>query len=122
MNEINEKSENNEESLKNSENAKAFESAGSIENTEKSEIVAGTESKSESEKIQKDVLVSVLVEKHPELVEPLMMMGMHCISCFASQMETLEEAAMVHGLNPDEVVADLNDFLADMRSEAAKKA
>ena len=78
--------------------------------------------KSEPEKLKKDVLVSVLVEKHPELVEPLMMMGMHCISCFASQMETLEEAAMVHGLNPDEVVADLNDFLADMQTEAAKKA
>lgn len=122
MNEMNDKSENNEESLKNSENAIPSESAGSIENAEKSESGAGAESKSEPEKIQKDVLVSVLVEKHPELVEPLMMMGMHCISCFASQMETLEEAAMVHGLNPDEVVADLNDFLADMQSEAAKKA
>ena len=122
MNEMNDKSENNEESLKNSENAIPSESAGSIENAEKSESGAGAESKSEPEKIQKDVLVSELVEKHPELVEPLMMMGMHCISCFASQMETLEEASMVHGLNPDEVVADLNDFLADMQTKAAKKA
>lgn len=67
-------------------------------------------------KIKKDVLVSELVEKYPELVEPLMMMGMHCISCFASQMETLEEAAMVHGLNPDEVVEELNQFLADEKN------
>lgn len=66
---------------------------------------------SEPEKIQKEVLVAELVQKHPELVEPLMMMGMHCISCFASQLETLGEAAMVHGLDPDEVVEDLNDFL-----------
>lgn len=120
MNDTNDKSENNEESLKNSENANVSEVAGNTENAGNSE--SGTESKSGPEKIQKDVLVSVLVEKHPELVEPLMMMGMHCISCFASQMETLEEAAMVHGLNPDEVVADLNDFLADMQAEAAKKA
>lgn len=70
---------------------------------------------SEPEKIQKEVLVAELVQKHPELVEPLMMMGMHCISCFASQMETLEEAAMVHGLNPDEVTEELNQFLADER-------
>lgn len=67
-------------------------------------------------KIKKDVLVSELVEKYPELVEPLMMMGMHCISCFASQMETLEEAAMVHGLNPDEVAEELNQFLADEKN------
>lgn len=71
------------------------------------------EKSSEPEKIQKEILVAELVQKHPELVEPLMMMGMHCISCFASQMETLEEAAMVHGLNPDEVTEELNQFLAD---------
>lgn len=75
-----------------------------------------TDKSSEPEKIQKEVLVAELVQKHPELIEPLMMLGMHCISCFASQMETLEEAAMVHGLNPDEVVEDLNQFLADEKS------
>ncbi len=98
MNDMNDTAEKNEESLNNSDSA------------------------AETGKIQKTVLVAELVEKHPELVEPLMMMGMHCISCFASQMETLEEAAMVHGLNPDEVVADLNDFLADMQEQASKNA
>lgn len=61
--------------------------------------------------LTKDMLVSTLVAFYPELTEPLTLMGMHCISCFASQMETLEEAAMVHGLNPDEVLEDLQDFL-----------
>lgn len=73
---------------------------------------------SEPEKIQKEVLVAELVQKHPELVEPLMMMGMHCISCFASQLETLGEAAMVHGLDPDEVVEDLNDFLHQQEAQS----
>ncbi len=98
MNDMNDTAEKSEESLKNSDTV------------------------AETGKIQKTVLIAELVEKHPELVEPLMMMGMHCISCFASQMETLEEAAMVHGLNPDEVVADLNDFLADMQEQASKNA
>ncbi len=66
----------------------------------------------QNEKIKKEMLVSDIVMNHPELVEPLMTMGMHCISCYASQMETLEEASMVHGLNPDDVVEDLNDFLS----------
>lgn len=65
----------------------------------------------QNEKIKKEMLVSDIVMNHPELVDPLMQMGMHCISCYASQMETLEEAAMVHGLNPDDIVEDLNDFL-----------
>ena len=38
--------------------------------------------------------------------------GMHCIGCPASQGETLEEAAMVHGINADELEAQINDFLS----------
>ena len=34
--------------------------------------------------------------------------GMHCIGCPASQMETLEEACAVHGIDVDEVVEKLN--------------
>lgn len=64
-----------------------------------------------TKELKKDMLVSDIVAKWPELVEPLMMMGMHCINCFASQMETLEEAAMVHGLNADEVIEELKEFL-----------
>lgn len=109
------------ETVKTAEAEKAKDdeaAAGSSENISGGEK---TENKADEktdgpEKIQKEVLVAELVTKHPELVEPLMMMGMHCISCFASQMETLEEAAMVHGLNPDEVVEDLNQFLADEKS------
>lgn len=105
---------------KNAENAKT----GGNDALNGADSSAASESKSEPEKIQKEILVSELVSKHPELVEPLMMMGMHCISCFASQMETLEEAAMVHGLNPDEVVEDLNQFLADGKGgmESAQSA
>ena len=34
--------------------------------------------------------------------------GMGCIGCPSSQAETIEEAAMIHGLNADEIVAKLN--------------
>ena len=69
-----------------------------------------TQDKSKPE-LRKDMLVSDIVALWPDLVEPLMNLGMHCISCFASQMETLEEAAMVHGLNADEVIEELKEFL-----------
>ena len=35
-------------------------------------------------------------------------MGMHCLFCPHSTAETLEEAAMVHGNDVDELVAKLN--------------
>ncbi|MBS5702977.1 MAG: DUF1858 domain-containing protein [Clostridiaceae bacterium] len=40
-------------------------------------------------------------------------MGMHCLGCPSSQGESVEEACMVHGLEPDVLVDKLNAFLAD---------
>ena len=37
--------------------------------------------------------------------------GMHCLGCPSAQAETLEEACMVHGINVDELVAEINGFL-----------
>ena len=42
----------------------------------------------------------------------LLSSGMHCIGCPSAQGESLEEAAMVHGLNADELVSEINDYLA----------
>ena len=48
-----------------------------------------------------------------ENVAPILLnIGMHCLGCPSSQMETIEEAAMVHGIDPDELVKSINDFLA----------
>ena len=42
----------------------------------------------------------------------LMQCGMHCVGCPSSIGESLEEACAVHGLNPDEVLAEINGYLA----------
>lgn len=48
-----------------------------------------------------------------ELVAPVLMRaGMHCLGCPSSQMETLEEACMVHGIDADVLVSQLNEILA----------
>ena len=36
---------------------------------------------------------------------------MHCLGCPASQNETVGEAAMVHGIEPDSLVDEINSFL-----------
>jgi hybrid cluster-associated redox disulfide protein len=44
----------------------------------------------------------------PEAAEILMSFGMGCVGCPSAQMETLEEAAAVHGMNLDNLLAELN--------------
>lgn len=57
----------------------------------------------------KDTRIGELLEQAPEKAEILLNMGMHCLGCPASQMETLEEACAVHGIDVEEVVEKLNE-------------
>lgn len=56
----------------------------------------------------KDTTIGEILEKAPEKAEILLEIGMHCLGCPASQMETLEEACGVHGIDVQEVIAKLN--------------
>ena len=60
--------------------------------------------------ITKDMLIiDVLAQGDPDkLAEVLQDSGMHCLHCMRAHGETLEEAAAVHGINVDELVAKLN--------------
>ena len=40
-----------------------------------------------------------------------MAIGMHCLGCPASRGETVEEACMVHGVDPDAFLEQVNRFL-----------
>ena len=63
------------------------------------------------QKISKDMIIADLVQIDQNIIPILMREGMHCIGCSSAQAETLEEAALVHGLDPDVLVARLNNFL-----------
>lgn len=63
-------------------------------------------------KISKDMIIADLIKVDPNIVAILMRAGMHCIGCPSAQGESLEEAALVHGLNPDMLVDQINDYLA----------
>lgn len=55
-------------------------------------------------KITKDIMIGDLVENYPTLGKVLVEeYGFHCIGCMAAGMETLEEGAMVHGMNSKEI-------------------
>ncbi len=55
--------------------------------------------------ITKDMTIGEILVTKPEVAPILMEMGMHCLGCPASQGESLEDAAMVHGMNIDDLMS-----------------
>lgn len=62
--------------------------------------------------INKDMIIADMLKIDPGIAAILMASGMHCIGCPSAQGETLDEAAMVHGMNVDELVVNVNEYLA----------
>ena len=64
-------------------------------------------------KVSKDMLIGQLLQIDANIAPILMRAGMHCLGCPSSQMESLEEACMVHGIDCDDLVSKMNEILAD---------
>ena len=58
--------------------------------------------------ITRGTKIGELLNVFPESAPILMEIGMHCLGCPSSQMESLEEAAMVHGIDADLLVEKIN--------------
>lgn len=54
--------------------------------------------------ITKDTLIGELLRSKPDAAETLMTFGLGCVGCPASQIESLEEAARVHGLELEKLI------------------
>ena len=62
--------------------------------------------------ITKETTMGEMLAYDEKIAYILMQEGMHCIGCPSAQGESLEEAAIVHGLDPDAITAKINEFLA----------
>lgn len=62
--------------------------------------------------ITKDMLIGEILSVNVDTSKFFLEMGMHCLGCPASQSESLEQACAVHGVDCDEMVKKINDFLA----------
>ena len=74
----------------------------------------------ENARITKDMLVGDILRAYPQSVYALMECGMGCIGCPASQAESVADAAMVHGLDGDDIVRYLNEYIEASLKEEAK--
>lgn len=62
--------------------------------------------------VTKDTMIGDLLRIDAGVAPILLSIGMHCLGCPSSQGETIAEAAMVHGIDPDALVTEINNFLA----------
>lgn len=65
------------------------------------------------QKITADMTIGEIVRSFPDAVPALLGSGMHCIGCPSAQGESLAEAAMVHGIDINELIAALNGALGE---------
>ena len=63
------------------------------------------------ETVTPNTLIGDLVLFHPETADLLFSIGMHCLGCPSSGVETISDAASVHGLEVVSLVSQLNDII-----------
>lgn len=62
-------------------------------------------------KVTKDMIIGEILSFGEGVIPILMQSGMHCLGCPSSQMESLGDACMVHGIDADALVDELNAYL-----------
>ena len=62
-------------------------------------------------KIEKTNIIGDLLDLAPHDAPLFFAIGLHCLVCPSSRGETVEEACMVHGIECEPFLAQLNHFL-----------
>ena len=62
--------------------------------------------------ITKDTIIGDILDIAPETAPVFMSIGMHCLGCPASRGETVEEACIVHGVDVNALLTELNNTIA----------
>ncbi len=62
--------------------------------------------------VTKEMLIGDILDADVGTAQFFLNMGMHCLGCPSARGESLEMACQVHGVDVDELVADINAYLA----------
>jgi hybrid cluster-associated redox disulfide protein len=65
-------------------------------------------------RVTKDTTIGEVIQIDAGVIPILMGAGMHCVGCPSSAGETLEEAAMVHGIDSDMLVEEIQSYLQSL--------
>ena len=72
-------------------------------------------------KIEKTTIIGSILDIAPQTAPLFLAIGMHCLGCPSSRSETVEEACMVHGIDCDAFLAQLNRFMEAVEAAEAEK-
>ena len=61
--------------------------------------------------ITKDTIILDVLKLDPGTAPFFLEIGMHCLGCPSASGESVEQACAVHGVDADELVAKINDYL-----------
>ncbi len=61
--------------------------------------------------ITKEMTVGQVLRQYPQTVQAFLTLGMHCLGCPSSTMESIEGAALTHGRNVNDLVEELNKLV-----------
>jgi hybrid cluster-associated redox disulfide protein len=62
-------------------------------------------------RVTKDMIISDILKLDRGTIPILLSIGMHCLGCPSSSGESLEDACAIHGIDVDQIVKELNDYL-----------
>ena len=68
----------------------------------------------------RETLIAEVLQRAPEAAPLFQAIGMHCLGCAMASGETLEEACMVHGIDCDSFLEELNAFAEVVKAQKEK--
>ena len=60
--------------------------------------------------ITKDTIIGDILDENAKLAPYFLEMGMHCLGCPSARNESIAQACMVHGVDVDELIEELNNY------------
>ena len=63
------------------------------------------------------MIISDILNLDRGTIPILLSIGMHCLGCPSSSGESLEDACAIHGIDADQIVKELNDYLASKEAK-----
>jgi len=68
-------------------------------------------------KITKHMFLADVVQAYPETADVFLRFGLHCFGCHVAMFETIEQGAMAHGIDVDELVKELNKSVSASKNK-----
>lgn len=69
--------------------------------------------------IKKDTKINEIISAHPEAVKFFSDLNMSCSQCFAVNFDTLENGALMHDMDADQLIEKLNLYISTLPTVTA---